>query len=248
MKKVCSLLLALVLVFSLAIPAYANTLTVNGATSYKGEDNKTYYDIKFDVTPGSRYHQTDLFGDSFKNVMPGDTLTTQIKLTANFSLFKEDSIEVFLMGAPSNPLHYSEAFEEFDGKDQYPLADRDETVESNKDFLKQLNLTVKNAKTGVIYFQGTADQTFAVDKAIGTFRSEGSIVLDVILEVPITLNNDYANRVGEVDWTLKISAYDDPKIDNPKTGDYIMMAVAVMAVSAVALVTILVIKRRKAQK
>ncbi len=246
MKKLFSLLLALALVFSLTIPAFAGTLTVNGAESYKGADGKTYYDIKFNVSPGSEYHQTDLFGSSFKNVMPGDVLTTQVTITADFKLFHEDSIKVYLTGTPSDPLHYDEDWEETDGKDQPPVTgDRDETVASNKDFLSKLKLTVKDAKSGKVYFSDTADKSFATDTPIGTFRAKGQITLDVILEVPIELDNTYANRVGEIDWTLKISAYDDPAIDNPKTGDYIMMAVAVMAVSAAALVILFAIKRKK---
>lgn len=232
MRKVFSLLLALALVLSLAVPAFAatsGTLTVNGADSYKGADGKTYYNIKADVTPGSEYHQTDLFGDSFKNVMPGDKITAQIVINANFKLFNEDSIKVYLTGTPSNHIH----------------AERDETVASNREFLQQLKLTVANAKTGDVYFSGTADKSFATDTPIGTFRSNGKITLDVTLEVPIEMDNDYANRVGEVDWTLKISAYDDPSVDNPKTGDYIMIAVAVMVVCAVALIVIFVAKRRK---
>jgi LPXTG-motif cell wall-anchored protein len=61
------------------------------------------------------------------------------------------------------------------------------------------------------------------------------------------LGNEFAHRTGEVDWLFTVEAYDDPSYDNPKTGDYIMIAVAVMAVSAVGLLVILAAKRKKKQ-
>lgn len=255
MKKLFSLLLALMLVFSMTVPALAatsGTLTINGAQRKKDETGKTYYEIDVDCTPGSEYHEYDLFGDSFKNMMPGDTATAQIVINANFKLFSEDSIRVWIEGAPSNPLHYDEDYEETDGKDQPPVTgNRDETVASNRDFLSKLTLTIKNPKTGKTYYSGPADGTYkigdrktATDDVL-TFRARGQITLEVSVHMPIELDNTYANRVGEIDWALKISAYDDPAVDNPKTGDYIMMAVAVMAVSAAVLVILFAVKRKK---
>jgi len=81
---------------------------------------------------------------------------------------------------------------------------------------------------------------------LGKFRNKGSVILDLELKwVPTDNDNLYANRVGEIDWQFTLEAYDDPDVDNPKTGDYIMMAVAVMAVSAAALIIILAVKRKK---
>ena len=74
----------------------------------------------------------------------------------------------------------------------------------------------------------------------------GAVILDLELKwVPTDKDNLYANRVGEIDWQFTLEAYDDPSVDNPKTGDYIMMAVAIMAVSGVALAVLLIRKKRK---
>ena len=62
MKKVCSLLLAILIVASLAVPAFAASSVV----TVKYDKEKP-----FAFEPGSGYHVTDLF-DNFKNVMPGD--------------------------------------------------------------------------------------------------------------------------------------------------------------------------------
>lgn len=248
MKKLFSLLLALALVFSLSISALAASTNYGTLAKRKiTENGKVSYAVDVKADPGSGYHVTDLFGDAFKNVMPGDVITTQIIINADWSLFSEDSIKIWITGAPSNPLHYDEKFENRDGKDQANIDGlRDETVDSNVQFLSQMFLTVENDKTGVKYLdRATADTAFATDAPVGTFRSKGQVVLNVTLEVPIEMGNEFANRVGEIDWKLIIEAYDDPYIDNPKTGDYILMAVAVMAASAAALAAILVFKRKK---
>ena len=67
MKKVFSLLLAILLVMSLAVPAFASSTA--GTLLFEGEE-----DHEITVTPGSGYHSKDLFGEEFKNIMPGDRI------------------------------------------------------------------------------------------------------------------------------------------------------------------------------
>lgn len=260
MKKLFSLLLALMLVFSLAVPAFAmesvpvsGTFTVLGAEKGKDADGKTVYTVNYAARPGSNYHVTDLFASEFKNVMPGDVIEADIVLTADFGAFHEDSIKFWLYTIPhdeaSNPLRYYESAEQNEGKDDTPIdnAGRDETVASMNDFLSRLTLTVTNGKTGKQIYSGPANGSFLTEAPLATIRAKGSTILRVKLEVPLELDNTYSRRVGEIDWGIKISAYDDPAIDNPKTGDYILMAAAVMALSAAALVILFVIKRKKKQ-
>jgi len=236
MKKVFSLLMALMIVLSLATPAFASSVTVTGKDSYI-------------FTPGSEYHVSDLFGDAFKNVMPGDTLTQEITIQGNFSLFTEDSLKVWLEAIAhdpeTNPHQYSEFYEGLDGKDdtEIDLEGRDEDYVSMDDFLSQLNLKVTNTKNKKVLYDGPANGVFK-KTLLGTFRKSGKIVLQVELEVPIELDNKYANRVGEVDWVFTVSAFEDD--DNPKTGDYIIMgAAALLAVSGAALVVLLIAKKKR---
>lgn len=70
MKKVISLLFALVMVLSLALPAFAE----DGNVTYQADAHR------FVFAPGSRYSPTDLF-PNFKDVMPGDELTQSIVVT-----------------------------------------------------------------------------------------------------------------------------------------------------------------------
>ena len=66
-KRVYSLVLALVLVMSLGITAYAADSVIRFKGVKKG----------FGFAPGSEYTTSDLF-DGFKNVMPGDHLEEKI--------------------------------------------------------------------------------------------------------------------------------------------------------------------------
>lgn len=247
MRKVISLLLSVMLVVSLAVPAFATSGNLNINDLENGR-------ISFKCTSGNAlgYHSTDLFGSQFKNIMPGDTISERITITSSFSLFSEDSMKVWISGIPhsnSNPLRYSEAQEEADGKDETPLEGRDETVASMEDFLSRLTLRVTNTSNGAydVLYYGPADGIME-KQLLGTFRSDSKLSLRVDLEWELGGDydyNQYQNRVGEIDWIFHVEAFDDPTVDNPKTGDYIMIAVGVMAVSAAALVILLVIKKRK---
>lgn len=236
-RNLSALLLVLVMLLSQSVTASAATVNIQ-----KKDD--------FVFSPGSEYHAADLFGDDFKNLMPGDTVRQSITIKAEFGLFKEDSIKVSLKGiahGTSNPLQYSESAEQRDGKDEAPDTGRDETVASMEDFLSRLDLKVTNRNNGQVIFDSSADEIMD-QTTLGTFRNRGQIVLDV--ELYWNPNEDYdynryANRVGEIDWVFTVSAYDDPSNDNPKTGDYIMVAVAAMAVSAAALALLLIRKKRK---
>ena len=68
-SKLSSLLLALVMVFSMSVTAFAADSTI----TFKGLQEG------FEAQPGSEYTDTDLF-QNFKNVMPGDKLTETIQI------------------------------------------------------------------------------------------------------------------------------------------------------------------------
>ena len=66
-KSGSALLLALIMVLSLSVTAFA----ADSSITFKGLEEG------FEAQPGSEYTETDLF-DNFKNVMPGDQLTETI--------------------------------------------------------------------------------------------------------------------------------------------------------------------------
>ena len=256
-RNLSSLLLALVMILSMSVTAFAADSTITFKGALEG----------FDFQPGSDYTATDLF-DNFKDVMPGDKLTETIQVTNEAT--DCDYINLYMRAIAheeaGNPLTYSESFEQADGKDQSQVTGkRDETVATMSDFLAQLTMRVYNGEK--LIYEASPDELDGLKENVllGTFRKGESTILTVELEVPITLGNEYANRVGEVDWVFQIEAMDDPEPDepglepdapqapedsdvqSPKTGDtsnllpYIILA----GVGVLLLICLVVFRRRK---
>lgn len=232
MKKVFSLLLAVMLVMSLAVPAAAAE-TGGILTFFREGKNYT-----FSCKPGVQT-ATDLFDDGFKNVMPGDKITGYVYIKGNFKSFSEDSLKVWMRAMTHSA----------DG-DNKPKHESITNVKHMNDFLSLLTLRVYNeSKDGVKIFEGAANELDGLKENVylGSFRNKGAIKLRVELDVPITMGNEFKNDIGEVDWVFTVEAYDDPSVDNPKTGDYILrVALPVMAISGAAL--LLVFFRKKKQR
>lgn len=219
MKKVCSLLLAVMLVMSLAVPAMA----AEGQITYQGKS-------KILITPtATSYTDTDMF-DNFKGVMPGDVLREEVKIT-NLAV-DCDYVKVYVQAIPHGVTNQP-------GK---KVLEAGETTASMKDFLNQLTLKVTCGDDKI--FEGSPAN--GSDKIyLGSLRRYKALTLDAELTVPVTMGNEFANREGEVDWEFTFEAYNDPAGTSPKTGDYIMTAVAVMALSGAALLAVLFLKRKK---
>lgn len=240
-KTIASLVMMLVLLLGIGAPAYA----LDGNVTYQGGAEK------FVFTPGSGYTDTDLF-DGFKNVMPGDELTQTIQVKNGF--FGTGSVRIYLRAVAhdeaANPLTYSESFENLAGKDQARIpGQRDETVATMSDFLSQLSMQVW--QDGTCIFTGSPNELDGLKNNVllATVPRGKSIELTVVLGVPLDLGNEYANRVGEVDWVFTAEEL-DPQ-GNPKTGDTsnltLWIVVMVVCLAAVAVVAFLILKKKKAK-
>ena len=240
MKKTCktiaSLVMMLVLLLGIGAPAYAE-----GNVTYLGGAEK------FVFPPGSGYTDTDLF-DNLKNVMPGDVLEQTIVVKNGF--FSTGSVKIYLRAVAhhevDNPLTYDEEFENLDGKDKDRIpGQRDETVEGMNTFLNQLTMTVMQGER--VIFSGSPAAGWETDQLLANVPRGESVTLEVTLEVPITMGNDFANRVGEVDWVFTAVPL-DPQ-GNPKTGDTsnltLWIVVMVVCLAAIAVVAFLVLKKKK---
>ena len=189
LKAITSLILMLLAVMSMTVTAFAASSSITFEGFSKG----------FDFRPGSEYTQTDLFGN-FKNVMPGDTVTETITFTN--SAADCDFVNLYMRAEThdetANPL--SEKVAEA------------ETVVTMTDFLSKLSMKVWNG-TELIY-DASPDQLDGLknNKLLGTFRTGETATLKVELSVPIELGNEYANRVGEVDWVFHVEAYNENQL------------------------------------
>lgn len=203
LKSICSLLLSVLMFVGLSSAVLAEDSSVSF------ENNQV---IVF--KPGSST-ATDLF-DNFKGVMPGDTLSEEIRITNNTD--QADYIKVYmravLFDEAGNPLSDSvldELQADVRRGSMTPLA-------YMYDFLAQLSMTVKNGGNEI--YNDSPDQLggLADNVYLGTLRQHESLTLDVELSIPIEMDNRYANRTGEVGWVFVAEGFDDPAPTTPTTG------------------------------
>lgn len=178
LKTISALALVLVLLLGMSATAFAES-----KVTYEGGAEK------FVFLPGSEYSETDLF-ENFKGVMPGDVITQEITVQNNYT--KAEKVNIYLRAVvhdeQGNPLSEEVA--------------RTEDLVSMQDFLSQLTMTVKQGDK--VLFSASPDELDGLKENVllGTFPGKSYTKLVVELSVPIELGNEYANRVGEVDWVF----------------------------------------------
>lgn len=174
---------------------------------------------KFIFAPGTSHSPTNLF-DNFQNMMPGDVCTEQILIKNDKSNNVKIKVYIRSLGAQ----------------------------EDTDAFLSQLNLTVQQNEDSIL-FDSPADQTAQLKDWVylGTVYSGGEIILDVTLEVPITMGNEFQNNTGYIDWEFKIEELSVESTDPqpPQTGDTFNLYVNMLIISLVGLTVLLVICKQK---
>lgn len=188
--------------------------------TFAADGNVTYSGNagEFVFQPGSEYSLTDLF-PNFKDVMPGDTISQKILIKNNAT--KNVKISMRSLGA------------------------HEESVE----FLKQLNLYVEK-KEDTPLFEAPADQTAQLTewRSLGIFAPGAEIELEVVLQVPVTLDNTYKSMIGSIEWEFLVEETDLGP--NPSTGDNVNYwpYVCGLVGSAVVVVIVIFVKRRRDKK
>ena len=179
---------------------------------------------KFIFAPGSEYSPTDLF-PNFKDVMPGDSITQPITVKNDAS--NKVKVKIYIRSLGSH--------------------------EDSVDFLSKLHLRVEKSEDNAMAYMFDAAANEAAQLAdwvcLGTLYSGGEVNLNVILDVPVELDNDYQQQIGYLDWEFMIEEYEiepgDP--EPPKTGDesQILLWAGLMVGSLVMLLILLFCGKKK---
>lgn len=182
---------------------------------------------KFIFAPGSEYSPTDLF-PNFKDVMPGDSITQ--KITVKNEASNKVKVKIYMRS----------------------LGAHVDSVE----FLSQLRLRVeKSEDNSMVYmFDAAASETAQLTDwvCLGTLYSGGEVNLNVILDVPVELDNAYQQQIGYLDWEFMIEEYEIEPTDPepPKTGDnfQIWFWFGLMLMSLLALGILILARKEKNRK
>ncbi len=176
---------------------------------------------KLIFTPGSDYSPTDLF-DGLKGVMPGDKLTQKITIKNDRSGGAEVELYLRSLGAK----------------------------EGSEEFLSKMSLRVTQEGNAEL-FHAPADQETQLNDWVylGTFLPGAEVDLELTLEVPITMGNEYQEAIGYLDWQFKVEEVlvdiIDPPVPETVDNSNMVMYIGLLIVSGVALTVFLVRKKKE---
>ena len=182
--RICALMLSAVL----ALSAFSFALAQGtGDTSQDNSGNVEYTNGQsFVYSLRTQHLTTENSLWNFKNVMPGDTRTTDITISNTRGL----DVMAYIRATPLSS-----------------------DAGSNMDFLKQLTFAVKQGETvlnaGLTLGSDSWPNTGYEDESLmyvelGRINNNMAVDLTVEMSVPKELPNDFQEAVGKIEWTIGI--------------------------------------------
>ena len=185
MKRIAKTFSTMMITLLLALGVTMTAFAEDANVTYSGDAGE------FVFAPGSDYSLTDLF-PNFKDVMPGDSITQKITVKNNASRKVKVKIYIRSLGAHEDGI--------------------------SPEFLSQMKLRVKLAEdnTRPELFEAAPNETAQLTDwvCLGAFASGGEVNLDLTLDVPVEMDNSFAQKAGYLDWEFKVEEMIDPQ-----TGD-----------------------------
>lgn len=207
-KTSVAVILSVILLLACSVTAFAGAV---GNVTYDGNAQD------FIFAPGSEESPTDLFV-AFKDVMPGDVLTSNIVVDNTIGAKKK--IVVYL---------------------------RSTGATTGDEFLSKLQLKVEQVGKSTL-FEAPADETTGLTnwKELGTFYAGGTTELKLTLTVPADLDSEYMGAVGKLNWQFKVDEFDieDPK-PGDNNDLLIFGTVALVALTLAVVCFVFILRRRK---
>lgn len=230
-KRLFSLAMAVVMMFSFSVTSLAA-----GKVTY--EDGAK----EFIFEPGSEYSPTDLFTD-FKNVMPGDKISQRITVVNHG---RGNAITKIYMKA-LGPTPVADGTILGNGNDADGYTDKP----VYQALLNQLKLTVTVVAGDIRLFDATANETDGLTDwvQIGNLHYGGEVELEVTLEVPSTMGNEFQDVAAALDWVFKVEevTLPDGPVDTGDTSNTALYA-GIFGTSAAVLIFLIIYKKKSEEK
>lgn len=171
-------------------------MTVSAAAAvYADGGNVTYtgHADKFIFDAGSSYTLTDLFDSNTKGVMPGATVSETIHV-GNVS---GGTVRIYLRSLGAAEGEYA-------------------SKEGSAEFLSRLTLSVDGLTDDAASAGGLREW-----RLLGTLGEGEERDLDIMLRIPVSLDNEYMDRIGYIKWQFAVTDVNGEDAD-PGRGDSVI--------------------------
>ncbi len=199
---------------------------INGRTAFANghvylqdtTDSVEFYDVdeSFFAPDGSKFFTYKQAAT--EQLMPGDTRTGSITIANNANPDKVEKVTISLFAASTGQMGGQKVdgvpkeFVDFYNANQSLGYTAAQLKSLSDDLVKKLKLTIKQGDDLVYSGPLTGDgdsnnkkMTQITPIEVGTLKPGESVKYDFTLEVPTTIDNDYANAAALIDWVFVVS-------------------------------------------